>query len=99
MLKEEIIHTTAPEPKKYKYLLNGEVLYFTREELLEREREINIKNDIEFYPEELEEDVERLIERLEEYDGDRFGHYLGCPELHKCFHEADAEGMRIVYYR
>jgi hypothetical protein len=97
MLKEEIIHTTASEPKKYKYLLNGEVLYFTREELLERERELNIKNDIEFYPEDLEDDVDQLIEKLVKFDGDPFGDYLGCPELHKRFHEAEARGIIIEF--
>jgi hypothetical protein len=97
MLKEELITNESLEPKKYKYILNGEVLYFTREELLERERELNIKNKVEFSPEYLEVAVEQLIERLEKFDGDPFGYYLGCPELHKLFHEADAEGMMLIF--
>jgi hypothetical protein len=52
----------APEPKKYKYILNGEVLYFTREELKAREREINEKNNIYFPDKQQENDVGRLIE-------------------------------------
>jgi hypothetical protein len=95
MLKEDIAVNT--EPKKYKYILNGEVLYFTREELIERERELNIKNNINFSPEGLERDVDRLIIKLNEFGGDPYGHYADCPELHKCFHEAESKGLMIIY--
>jgi hypothetical protein len=98
MLKEEIIRSTeSVEPKRYKYILNGETFYFTREELRKREVEINAKNNI-FFPDDIvENNIDRLIERLEEYNGDRFGHYAGCPELHQRFHKAEAKGIRIVF--
>jgi hypothetical protein len=97
MLKEEYAVMENTEPKKYKYILNGETLYFTREELIEREREINIKNDINLSVNALEKTINQLIKKLEEYNGDPFGDYLGCPELHKRFHKASAKGIRIVY--
>jgi hypothetical protein len=99
MLKEEIIRTTeSAEPKRYKYILNGETFYFTREELRKREVEKNKKNNLRITDVALEEELEQLIKKLEVYNGDPYGDYVDCPELYERFHKLESKGIAIPYF-
>jgi predicted RNA-binding protein with PUA domain len=92
MLKEEIIRTTESiEPKRYKYLLNGETFYFTREELKDYMERLYIKNKIPYDNQFLEAVVDSRIKKILKYDGDPYGGMIS-QEGKKEAHEMEANG-------
>jgi hypothetical protein len=95
MLKEEIISTAATEPKKYKYILNGEVLYFTREELKDYMERLFIKNAIPHNSISLDTAVDSRIKKILKYDGDPYGGMIS-QEGRKESHEMEADGY--IFY-
>jgi predicted RNA-binding protein with PUA domain len=91
MLKEDIAVTTATEPKKYKYILNGEELYFTREELKDYMERLLIKNKIPYNSKTLDIAVDTRIKKIIKYDGDPYGGMIS-QEGRKESHEMEANG-------
>jgi hypothetical protein len=81
------------EEKRYKYFLNGETFYYTKDELREYIRVLYEKNNFPLDEEELDHAVERKIEHLEKYDGDPYGNLKEFPEAYKVAHKAAAMGI------
>jgi hypothetical protein len=90
MLKEELITNENADSKKYKYLLNGDVLYFTREELSDYMENLLNKNKINYDNTLLEMMVDSRIKKILKYNGDPHGNMSqeGRIEAHKM----EAEG-------
>jgi hypothetical protein len=78
-------------PKKYKYLLNGEVFYFTREELKDYMERLMVKNKIPYDDTFLESIVDSRIKSILKYNGDPYGDIV--PEGQKEFHKMEAMGI------
>jgi hypothetical protein len=80
---------------KIKYVLNGETRYYTKEELREYQRQLSTKNNISCGSEqELDEWIDKLIERLIKYDGDPHGN---APDYaHDYLHELEAAGGILI---
>jgi predicted RNA-binding protein with PUA domain len=91
MLKEEIIVSASAEPQKYKYILNGEVFYFTREELKDYMERLYIKNKIPYDDVILETVVDSRIKKILKYNGDPYGGMIN-QEGRKEAHKMEAEG-------
>jgi hypothetical protein len=81
---------SVDEEKRYKYFLNGETFYYTKDELREYIKDLYEKN----LGEECSESyVEREIKRLEKYDGNPYGHLKDIPEAYEIAHKAAAMGV------
>jgi hypothetical protein len=81
------------EEKRYKYILNGETFYYTKDELREYIRTVHEKNDEPLSAKTLEFLLERRIKLLEENDGDLFLNLKGIPEVYEIAHKAAAMGI------
>jgi hypothetical protein len=86
---------SVSEEKLYKYFLNGETLYYTKDELREYIRDLHEKNDEPLDDDELDLFLEHKIEQLERYNGDPYGNLKNIPEAYEIAHKAAAMG--IIY--
>ncbi|MDR2105342.1 MAG: hypothetical protein LBP51_06270 [Deferribacteraceae bacterium] len=92
MLKEEFVNTAeTTEPKRYKYVLNGGVFYFTREELKEHMKSLHIKNNLPHNEVFIESIVESRIKMILKYDGDPYGDVS--QEEREMSHKLEANGF------
>jgi hypothetical protein len=81
------------EEKRWKYILNGETFYYTKDELREYIRDLYEKNNFPLDEDDLDFSVDSEIERLEKYDGDPYGHLKDVPEVYEITHKAAAMGV------
>jgi hypothetical protein len=86
---------SVSEEKRYKYFLNGETFYYTKDELREYIRELHEKNDDPLSMKTLEFLLEQKIKLLEENDGDLYINLKDFPEAYEVAHKAAAMG--IIY--
>jgi hypothetical protein len=84
---------SVSEEKRYKYFLNGETFYYTKDELREYIRELYEQNNFPLDEDDLDFSVESEIKRLEKYDGDPYGNLKNIPEAYEIAHKAAAMGV------